>query len=136
MSNRFFIDTAYVIALVNHRDQYHEQASELADQFADHPLITTDAVLLEIGNALARGYRQEAVAIIEYFLSADEVDIVSVDHRLLLNGFDLFRKYDDKTWSLVDCISFIVMRERDVTGALTPDRHFEQAGFQTLMTTD
>ena len=31
----------------------------------------TDAVLLEIGNALARSYKQEAVEIIEQFLAAE-----------------------------------------------------------------
>ena len=59
MSNRIFIDTLFVIALINRRDQYH-QALDLAEQFEGHPLLVTDAVLLEIGNALARSYKQEA----------------------------------------------------------------------------
>jgi predicted nucleic acid-binding protein len=39
-----------------------------------------------------------------------------------------------KDWSLTDCISFVVMEERGVTEALTSDRHFEQAGFASLLT--
>jgi uncharacterized protein len=38
-----------------------------------------------------------------------------------------------KEWSLTDCISFVVMKERGLTDALTPDRHFEQAGFKILL---
>ena len=38
-----------------------------------------------------------------------------------------------KAWGLVDCISFIVMREAGVNQALTFDQHFVQAGFQALM---
>jgi len=45
----------------------------------------------------------------------------------------LYKKYADKEWSLVDCISFIVMRERGIKQALTFDRHFEQAGFDAIM---
>ena len=82
MSNRIFIDTLFVIALINRRDQYHQQALDLAEQFEGHPLLVTDAVLLEIGNALARSYKQEAVEIIEQFLAAEEVEVVHLTPRL------------------------------------------------------
>jgi uncharacterized protein len=39
----------------------------------------------------------------------------------------------DKEWSLTDCISFVVMKERGLTEALTADHHFEQAGFKALL---
>lgn len=45
------------------------------------------------------------------------------------------RLYDarpDKSWSLTDCISFVVMAERDLTEPLTGDHHFDQAGFTAL----
>jgi predicted nucleic acid-binding protein len=93
----------------------------------------TDAVLLEIGNALARIYKQEAVAIIEQFLAADEVEVAHLTPRLFTQGFALYKSHQDKAWGLVDCISFMVMREAGVTQALTFDQHFVQAGFQALM---
>ncbi len=49
MSNQIFVDTLYVIALINRRDQYHLKAVELAARFDGYPLLTTDAVLLEKG---------------------------------------------------------------------------------------
>ena len=82
MPNRIFIDTLFVIALMNRRDQYHQQALDLPEQFEGHPLLVTDAVLLEIGNALARSYKQEAVETIEQFLTAEEVDVVHLTPRL------------------------------------------------------
>jgi len=36
-------------------------------------------------------------------------------------------------WPLTDCISFVVMEDEDIRDALTGDRHFEQAGFTTLL---
>lgn len=133
MSNRIFVDTLFVVALINQRDQYHQQASKLADRFAEYSLITTEAVLLEIGNALARNFKPEAVAIIEDFLASDEVTIIHLTPQLFEQGFALYQQYQDKAWGLVDCISFVVMREVGVTAALTFDRHFIQAGFQALM---
>src|SRR5262249_37235916 len=105
VANRIFIDTLFVIALINRRDQYHEQALELAEQFEGHLLLVTDGVLLEIGNALARNYKQEAVAIIEQFLAAEEVDVVHLTPGLFAQGFALYKSHQDKAWGLVDCIS-------------------------------
>ena len=61
MPNRIFIDTLFLIALINPRDQYHARATELAARYEDHPFLVTDAVLLEIGNGLALNYKQEAI---------------------------------------------------------------------------
>ena len=51
-----FIDTVFILALVNRRDQHHENALSLAKQLDHYLLLITDAVLLEICNALARDY--------------------------------------------------------------------------------
>lgn len=45
--------STYVVALVNENDEYHEQASELSDKYEHSSFVTTEAVLLEIANALA-----------------------------------------------------------------------------------
>ena len=93
----------------------------------------TDAVLLEIGNALARIYKQEAVEIIAQFLAVEEVDVVHLTPYLFEQGFTLYKSHQDKAWGLVDCISFIAMREAGADQALTFDQHFVQVGFQALM---
>ncbi|MBN1314099.1 MAG: type II toxin-antitoxin system VapC family toxin [Anaerolineales bacterium] len=130
--NRVFIDTGVIIALINQRDHYHQQASELADRFEGYPVLVTDAVLLEIGNALSRSFKQEASQVIEYFLTSDEVEIIHLTPELFEKGFELNKKYQDKEWSLVDCISFVVMQEKEVNQVLAFDRHFIQMGFEVL----
>lgn len=133
LSNQIFVDTLFVVALINQRDQYHQRAAELADRLEGYPLLTTDAVLLEIGNALARGYKNEAVEIIEEFFASDEVEIVRLTRELFEKAFTLYKSHKDKGWGLVDCISFVVMKQAGVSQALTFDQHFVQAGFQALM---
>lgn len=133
MTDRLFIDTLFIVALVNRRDQYHRQALDLADQYNEWPLLTTDAVLLEVGNALARNHKQEAVAIIERLLAAVEIQIVRMAPDLFARAFAIYKQHQDKSWGLVDCISFVAMRETKVNRALTFDRHFVQAGFECLM---
>ena len=59
--------------------------------------------------------------------------VVSVDTSLLLRALELYRTRPDKTWGLTDCISFVVMQDHGLTDAVTPDTHFQQAGFRVLL---
>jgi predicted nucleic acid-binding protein len=60
VSNRIFIDTLFVIALINRQDPYHQQALDLAEQFEGDPLLVTDAALLEIENERVRNGERQA----------------------------------------------------------------------------
>jgi predicted nucleic acid-binding protein len=133
-TNRLFLDASYAIALANSRDQYHEAALDLADKHESTPFLTTQAVLLEIGNALSgRGHRKVAAAYVDAVQTEPATQVVTVTMDLFGRGLDLFRKRPDKTWGLTDCISFVVMRDFEIREALTADRHFEQAGFRCLL---
>ena len=63
-------------------------------------------------------------------LGSREIECVVVDERLFLEGWQLLRGHADKRWSLTDCISFVVMRELELTVAYGFDEHFVQAGFK------
>lgn len=131
--NSVFVDPSFVVALVNEKDQHHDRASELADLFDGYPLVTIDAVLLEVGNALARNFKEQAIEIIEDFLTSEESEVVRLDESLFQRAFELYRTHRDKTWGMIDCVSFVVMRERGIVDALTSDKDFRQAGFNALM---
>lgn len=132
MLEPLFIDTGYVIALVNENDEHHSQALAWADRYEGHPIVTTDAILLEVGNALSRIARQQASQIIHGFQDADEVTLVHLNPVLFNNALRLYDLHRDKTWGLVDCVSFVVMREMQLSTALAFDRHFIQAGFRLV----
>ncbi len=74
-----FIDTQFVVAHVNKQAQYHDRAVQLALEYNGRQLLTTDAVLLEVGNALARQYRPDAISLIENFQTSPEIEIVRLD---------------------------------------------------------
>jgi predicted nucleic acid-binding protein len=62
------------------------------------------------------------------------VEKVWVDDALLRRGIQLLEARADKSYSLCDAVSFVLMRERGIGEALTLDHHFEQEGFQRLLT--
>ncbi len=97
-------------------------------------LVTTCAVLLEIGNVLAKQrYRHAAVQLLDTLSQDPSVHVVPLSADLYERALTLFRERPDKDWGLTDCVSFVVMRDRDITVALTPDTHYQQAGFRALL---
>lgn len=134
MQEQIFVDTGFVVALVDERDQYHQQALELSYMLETAYLITTDAILLEIGNRLSRPqHKQEAIQIIEQFIEAENAEIVELTPELFNEAFEIYKKYNDKKWGLVDCLSFAVMWDRGIRKVIGFDSHdFIQAGFTVL----
>lgn len=136
MNSEVFLDTAYAIALSSEKDEYHERAIDLAGKLeqASTRLITTRAVQLEIGNALSKQrYRHAAVQLLDSLEADPTVEIITLSETLYAQAFQLYRERRDKEWGLVDCTSFVVMKERNITEALTTDEHYQQAGFRVLL---
>ena len=61
------------------------------------------------------------------------VEIVWVDQSLHDRALLLVDARRDKSYSLCDAVSFVLMKERGILDALTTDHHFEQEGFQSLL---
>lgn len=139
MKAEVFLDTAYAIALSVPKDDYHARAILIADEIdaMRTRLVTTRAVILEIGNALSKQrYRHAAVELLEALEADPTVTIVPLTEDLHQRAFHLFRERPDKEWGLTDCVSFVVMWDRQITEALTTDEHFRQAGFTALLLED
>jgi uncharacterized protein len=93
-------------------------------------LVTTTYIFDEVVTYLnARGRHMRAVQAGERLLRSPSVELVHVDEDLFRRGFDYLGRHQDKRYSLTDCISFVVMAERELTTAFAFDQHFVQAGF-------
>lgn len=136
INSTVFLDTGFAIALLSPRDQYHAAALRLAAQIRQQgtKVITSDAVLLEIGAALAKlAYRPAAIKLIDGLRADPNVEIMPIDSRLFETAYRLFHERPDKEWSLTDCASFVIMQERRISQALAADEHFKQAGLIPLL---
>lgn len=135
-SNTLFVDTSFWIGLLRERDQHGASAlrwKAWTDE-RETPLLTTEGVLWELLNALARPEtRGAAAAVYRQCHNGDRIELLAMRPSLLRRAFRLFESRTDKGWSLTDCVSFIVMAQRGITRALTTDHHYQQAGFRALM---
>ena len=137
MAERWFVDTAYVLAMANLRDAHHARAEALATRVQrEHvELVTTQAVLLEVASALSPlSSRRSAVTLVEDI--RDGSVVFPLTPGLLSDAWEMYKRHMDKEWSWVDTISFVVMRREGMTEALTSDHHFGQASFRALLAPD
>jgi predicted nucleic acid-binding protein len=130
--NAVFADTFFYLALLDGRDPSHDRA--LAQSMLKRTILTTEFILLELGNACARAEdHADFLALLAGVRASPRTRIIPLGSGLLQRGLDLFSARRDKDWSLTDCVSFVIMQDEGLAEALTGDSHFEQAGFKALL---
>jgi predicted nucleic acid-binding protein len=128
-----FADAFYFVARLNRYDQHHSKVMRFSPNSGDR-LLTTEWVMLEVADALAGSdIRQNIRNFVDDLRRSSASEVVPVSSGLFAQSLDLYHQHKDKEWTLTDCTSFLIMRERGITEALTGDRHFEQAGFTALL---
>jgi uncharacterized protein len=133
---KVFLDTAYAIAIATPSDKFHQKANQLALWIEANNIstVTTRAILLEIGNGLSKQrLRHEAVRLLRLIEQDSTIAVIPLSDNLYANALTLFEKRLDQEWGLVDCVSYVVMKEQGITQALTTDKHFQQMGFRALL---
>jgi predicted nucleic acid-binding protein len=130
------VDSGFLLALAQPADALHGRAVAWAGSLSE-ALLVTDYVLCETVNGLSkRADRPRAHRIVEAISDDPNYTVVPASSDLFAAGLRLHRERLDKEWSLTDCISFHLMRERAITRALAYDIHFQQAGFEALLRSD
>ena len=133
MPQTYFADTWFLIALLEPRDTHHRAALRLQHDVRSAVIVTHDAVLTELLAYFAdEGDHQRRLAthLVRRVLS--RFVVVTPDRDLFLRALDRYEQRPDKEYSLVDCMSMVVMEERGIRHVLTNDHHFAQAGFTVV----
>ncbi len=128
-----FADAFYFLARLNRRDEHHERVVEFSRGFRAR-LVTSDWILMEVADALAASAcRRRVREFIHHLHQNAACEVIPASGELLNRALDMYHQHGDKEWTLTDCVSFVIMRERNLLEALTGDRHFGQAGFIALL---
>lgn len=133
---RVFADTGYWVALLNPRDDLHKKASAVSADYSPNQIVTSEMVLAELLNSFSSYgavLRQTSARAVASLRDASRVVIFPQTRELFDKALKRYQDMADKSWSLTDCSSFVIMEEEKLTAALTHDRHFVQAGFQALL---
>ncbi len=127
-----FIDTSALYALADRADPRHQEAVRLFDallsnseQFVTHNYVLVEAMAL-VQHRLGV---KPAVKLAE---SADGFEVVWVDRALHEEAVRQLERSSKRRVSLVDRVSFLVMRERKVEKAFAFDPDFAAEGFRLV----
>ena len=133
-----FVDTSGWASLFVKTQTYHSQAEQcfrLAVQ-QQRNIFTTNYVISELVALLGsplRIPRLRIFEIVDAIKTVPYVQIIHINKESDTNAWKLCKARPDKSWSLVDCTSFVLMKQLNIQEALTTDQHFEQAGFIRLL---
>lgn len=128
-----FLDTSGLLCLHHQAEPFHDEACRAYK--SAHVRLTHGYVLAEfVALAQARRLpRLETLAFVTDLVANPDIENIWVDESLHDKAMTLLEQRLDKTYSLCDAVSFILMRERGIEEALTTDRHFAQEGFRKLL---
>jgi uncharacterized protein len=132
-----FVDTAHWVAIYDRKDNLHGQARDRHSRLEkDRRFVTTDFVLTEFLNYFS-GHgpllRKGASATIAQILKNPNCLVVPASRDYFQRGVELYASRPDKNYSLVDCISILVMKDQEIQEVLSPDECFKQEGFTCLL---
>lgn len=127
------LDTSGLLCLHYKTEPFHTKAR--AEYQKATIRLTHNYVIAEyVALANARRFpRSSVLTFIVDLLDNPDIETVWVDEQLHRDAIELLTARQDKTYSLCDSVSFILMNQRGIRKALTTDRHFEQEGFTRLL---
>jgi predicted nucleic acid-binding protein len=136
MSRTVFIDTSGFYALLVQSDAKHPKAVKILHQASKdkQSFVTSDYVLDETATLLlSRGLAHLVPGVFDAVFASSACSVAWMDQERFLKTRAFFLKYAEHAWSFTDCASFIIMKEMKLSSALTTDRHFQEAGFTSLL---
>ncbi len=125
-----FLDTSALLALLDGDEGNHAACAEAwrALLAADERFVTTNYVLVETFALVQRRLGVNALQVLcaDFLPLIETIWLDKETHESAVGALLIAAR---RKLSLVDCVSFEVMRRHGVGTAFTLDRHFEQQGF-------
>jgi predicted nucleic acid-binding protein len=132
MIKNVFFDTSAIYAYINAKDPDHRKVKSFINDFRGQLIITNyifDEIVTLVTNRIGH---ETAVMVGNTLLNSPQIDRIWITQDYEKEAWKLFCGRNDKEYSFTDCITFIVMRQRNIKKCLAFDEHFKQEGFICL----
>ena len=128
-----FDDTSALCAFLVRTEEDHAAVVDAFRQAAEsgRALVATNSLLVEVAALLQHRFGPEAVRDLATRI-LPILRVVWVREEQHRRALELLFRADRRSLSLVDCVSFVVMRQLNLKKAFAFDRDFAAQGFETL----
>ncbi len=139
MARVIYVDSSYLIALLDSSDESFEVAHRLRLRFLEDQqliLVTARDALNELLAHFSRSgsaTRRQIARFVRRAMADPKYRVEIVDRGLYNDALDLYESRHDKRYSMVDCVGMTIMRRDGIDEVVTTDRDFVQEGFINLM---
>lgn len=131
-----FIDTSAFYAMEVQVDINHEDALKVKTDIAKNRYgtpITSNYIINETLTLLRfKAGHQEAVAFKDKIDGSKSIKIIRIEESTDNSAWNIFKKHQDKELSIVDCTSFVIMKELGIKTGFAFDQHFAQMKFKVV----
>jgi uncharacterized protein len=128
MSKKVFVDTGAWFAIADKNDQFHRKATDYLKRIVENRnnLITSNLVVHETAMLLSRKLSKEAaLRFLQTVYNDDDVEVVHCNEAMEKEAYGIFHRYTEQDFSIVDCVSFLLMKSLVIKRAFTFDKHFK-----------
>lgn len=135
MADEVLFDTSGFFALLDAKDPAHATAVEWVEEHRGRVRpVTSEWIVGETCTLLvARKCPHLIARFLDSLSQSPALLLINPDEDLLASTKQFIRRHVEQGYSFVDCISFLIMKERRIGQALTTDGHFRKAGFSALL---
>jgi uncharacterized protein len=126
-----FVDTSAIAAVMNETDQYHRQALREYTRLVEngYSLVLTNFVVAETHALLLNTTRNNALGI-KWLREVAFTDftVIRPSKTEEEEAIQLLSTHQDKLWSMVDAVSFVIMEKFTISYYFSFDEDFRQTG--------
>ena len=132
MSKKIFVDTGAWFAIADKNDQFHRKASDHLKRIVENRnnLITSNLVIHETAMLLFRKLSKESASrFLQTVYNDDDVEVIHCNEAMEKEAYGIFQHYEEQDFSIVDCVSFTMMKKLEIKCVFAFDKHFKTMRF-------
>jgi len=84
---------------------------------------------------LARTSKSKAIEVCNRLIKeikSGNIELKYIDNEIFTEALNIFIRLGDKEWSFTDCTSYAIIKNANITKAVSFDEHFRQFGIEIL----
>lgn len=128
-----FLDANYIIALFIEGHKFHKRAKEIDESIIEQEQIISRLVVSEVISVLNIKLKANNEVIERAYYQMHNYYQIIEDRYFYDKGLEKILKYNDKDFSIFDCIYLAVMEELGINQLVTFDKHFNNKGIEVIM---